>query len=148
MSTTARPGMPTLALVSRQVVVGAPPAVIFALLAAPGEHAGLDGSGEVQGVVEGPVRLEQGAVFRMRMKGYTTTNTVVEFEQDALIAWRHRGRHVWRWELRAVPGGTEVTETFDYTAKRARRLVELAGFPRRAGTAIDRTLGALQARFA
>ncbi|QDY75152.1 SRPBCC family protein [Streptomyces qinzhouensis] len=148
MSTTARPGTPTAALVSRRVVVGAPPSVIFALLAAPGEHAALDGTGEIQGVVDGPQRLESGSVFRMRMKGYTTTNTVVEFEDGALIAWRHRGRHVWRWQLRAVPGGTEVTETFDYTAKRTRRLVELAGFPRRAGTAIDRTLTALQARFA
>ncbi|MER8236612.1 SRPBCC family protein [Streptomyces sp. NPDC094049] len=148
MSITVHPGIPTPALVSRRGVVAAPPTVVFALLTAPGEHAGLDGTGEVQGVVEGPQRLELGSVFRMRMKGYTTTNTVVEFEHDTLIAWRHRGRHVWRWQLRAVPGGTEVTETFDYTAKRARRLVRLIGVPKRAGTALDRTLAALQARFA
>ncbi|WP_215453317.1 SRPBCC family protein [Streptomyces sp. ATCC 21386] len=148
MSTTPRPETRTAALVSRRVTVAANPSAIFALLAAPGEHAGLDGTGQVQGVVEGPERLELGSVFRMRMKGYTTTNTIVEFEDDALIAWRHRGRHVWRWRLRAVPGGTEVTETFDYTAKRARRLVRLIGVPRRAGTAVDRTLTALQARFA
>lgn len=148
MSTTTRPGMPAAALMSHRVVVAAPPSVIFALLAAPGEHAGLDGTDEVKAVIEGPPRLELGSVFRMRMKGYTTTNTVVEFEQDALIAWRHRGRHVWRWQLRAVPGGTEVTETFDYTAKRARRLVRLMGVPRRAGAAIEQTLTALQARFA
>ncbi|WP_329021708.1 SRPBCC family protein [Streptomyces sp. NBC_00690] len=148
MNTTARPGMPTTALVSRRGVVAATPSVIFALLAAPGEHPGLDGTGEVQSVIEGPQRLELGSVFRMRMKGYMTANTVVEFEHDALIAWRHRGRHVWRWQLRAVPGGTEVTETFDYTAKRARRLVRLIGIPKRAGTAMDKTLTALQARFA
>ncbi|MFI5619753.1 SRPBCC family protein [Streptomyces sp. NPDC051567] len=148
MSTTTRPGMPTAALVNRRVVVAATPSVIFTLLTAPGEHAGLDGTGEVRGVVEGPQRLELGSVFRIRMKGYTTTNTVVEFEHDALIAWRHRGRHVWRWQLRAVPGGTEVTETFDYTAKRVRPLVRLIGVPKRAGTALDKTLTALQARFA
>ncbi|WP_405644240.1 SRPBCC family protein [Streptomyces uncialis] len=148
MTTTIRPGMPDAALVRRRVVVAATPSAIFALLAAPGEHAGLDGTGEVRGVIEGPQRLERGSVFRMRMKGYTTTNTVVEFEHDALIAWRHRGRHVWRWQLRAVPGGTEVTETFDYTAKRARRLVRLIGIPKRAGTAVDKTLTALRARFA
>ncbi|MFI6528727.1 SRPBCC family protein [Streptomyces uncialis] len=148
MSTTIRPGTPDAALVSRQVVVAATPSAIFALLVAPGEHAGLDGTGEVRGVIEGPQRLESGSVFRMRMKGYTTTNTVVEFEHDVLIAWRHRGRHVWRWQLRAVPGGTEVTETFDYTAKRARRLVRLIGIPKRAGTAMDKTLTALGARFA
>ncbi|MER7578072.1 SRPBCC family protein [Streptomyces sp. NPDC126514] len=110
MSTTPRPETRTAALVSRRVTVAANPSAIFALLAAPGEHAGLDGTGQVQGVVEGPERLEIGSMFRMRMKGYTTTNTVVEFEDDALIAWRHRGRHVWRWRLRAVPEGTEVTE--------------------------------------
>ncbi|MEW1699626.1 SRPBCC family protein [Streptomyces sp. NPDC093249] len=148
MSITVHPGIPTAALVSRRGVVAATPPVVFALLTAPGEHAGLDGTGEVLGVVEGPQRLELGSVFRMRMKGYTTTNTVVEFEHDTLIAWRHRGRHVWRWQLRAVPGGTEVTETFDYTAKRARRLVRLIGVPKRAGTALDKTLTALQARFA
>ncbi|MEV7010930.1 SRPBCC family protein [Streptosporangium sp. NPDC051022] len=134
--------------VVRQVVVSASPATIFALLADPRRHAALDGTGSVKGVIDGPDRLELGSLFRMRMKGYTTTNTVVEFERDALIAWRHRGRHVWRWHLRAVTGGTEVTETFDYSAKRARRLVRLIGIPKRAGTALDKTLAALQARFA
>ncbi|MGX2995220.1 SRPBCC family protein [Streptomyces sp. JNUCC 64] len=145
---STRPGKTATALVSRRAEVGAAPSVVFALLTAPDEHVGLDGTGEVRGVVEAPERLELGSVFRMRMKGYTTTNTVVEFERDALIAWRHRGRHVWRWQVRAVPGGSEVTETFDYTAKRVRWLVRLVGIPRRAGTAMDKTLTALRARFA
>jgi hypothetical protein len=136
------------AQVSRRIVVAAAPSVIFALLADPRQHAGVDGTGAVKGVLEGPQRLELGSVFRMRMKGYTTTNTVVEFERDALIAWRHRGRHVWRWELRPMPAGTEITETFDYTAKRARRLVRLIGIPKRADAALDKTLTALRARFA
>ncbi|MFF4415595.1 SRPBCC family protein [Streptosporangium sp. NPDC001559] len=134
--------------VVRRIVVPADPTTIFALLADPHRHAELDGTGSVKGVIDGPDRLELGSLFRMRMKGYTTTNTVVEFESDTLIAWRHRGRHVWRWQLRAVTGGTEVTETFDYSAKRARRLVRLIGIPRRAGVALDRSLAALRARFA
>lgn len=133
--------------VTCRVVVTAAPSLVFALLADPSEHSGLDGAAMVKGVVDGPDRLTLGSVFRMQMKGYRTTNTVVEYEPDALIAWRHRGRHIWRWQLRAVSGGTEVTETFDYTAKRARRLVELIGIPRRAGVALDKTLIGLQARF-
>jgi hypothetical protein len=41
-----------------------------------------------------------------------------------------------------------VTETFDYRAKRARRLVELIGIPTRAAAALDATLTRLQARLA
>ena len=139
--TTTRPS----ATVSRSVRVAAPPAGVFALLTDPVKHAELDGSGTVQGVVEAPTRLELGSVFRMRMKGYSTTNTVVEYEPDALIAWRHRGRHVWRWQLRALGSGTEVTETFDYTAKRGRGLVERIGIPTRAAGSIDQTLTRLGA---
>jgi hypothetical protein len=151
MATTTRRPEPDGQLpgrVSRTAVVAAAPSVLFALLTDPGEHVRLDGSGTVKGVVDGPARLELGSVFRMRMKGYTTTNTVVEYERDVLIAWRHRGRHLWRWQLRAVPGGTEVTETFDYRAKRARRLVDRIGIPTRAAAALERTLTVLQARFA
>ena len=151
MATTTRrhdPIAPDEGRVNRTVTVPVAPSVVFALLTDPGEHPGLDGSDTVRAVVDGPARLEQGSVFRMRMKGYTTTNTVVEYERDVLIAWRHRGRHVWRWQLRAVPGGTEVTETFDYRAKRARRAVELIGIPARAAVALDATMTRLAARFA
>ena len=136
------------ARVTRSAVVTASRSAVFAVLADPREHAALDGSGLVRHLAEGPVRLSAGAVFTMRMKGYTTTNTVVESEPGTLLAWRHTGRHVWRWQLVEVPGGTEVTGTFDYTGKRARRLVRLIGFPRRAGAALDGTLAVLQTRFA
>ncbi len=43
---------------------------------------------------------------------------VVEFKPDVRIAWRHRARHVWHWELVAVPEGTRVTESWDGRAKR------------------------------
>ena len=134
--------------VSRRIVVAATPSEVFALLTDPREHPVLDGSGTVTALVAGPARLTTGSVFRMRMSGYTTENRVVEFRPDAVIAWRHRARHVWRWELRPVPGGTEVTETFDHSAKRCPRVVAVLGIPTRAGTAIDATLRRLQARFA
>lgn len=134
--------------VSRRIVVSATPAEVFALLTDPREHPALDGSGTVKALVEGPQRLTAGSEFRMRMGGYTTANRVVEFRPDAVIAWRHRARHVWRWELRAVPGGTEVTETFDHTAKRCPAVVAALGIPERAGKAIDATLSRLHARLA
>jgi hypothetical protein len=45
---------------------------------------------------------------------YRITNTVVEFRENELIAWRHLGRWIWRYELKAIgPNLTLVTETFD-----------------------------------
>ncbi|WP_283137629.1 SRPBCC family protein [Rhizohabitans arisaemae] len=147
MSDIIQPRTPGDARVIGKVLVAVPPPVLFALLADPQEHPRLDGTEWVRGVIEGPERLELGSEFRMRMKGYSVTNTVVEFEENRLIAWRHSHRHVWRWEFREVPGGTEVTETFDYRAKRARFLVELFGLPKRAATSLEKTLTALRVRF-
>ena len=45
---------------------------------------------------------------------YSISNTVVEFEEGSVIAWQHFGRHIWRYRLEPVPGGTTVTEEFDY----------------------------------
>jgi hypothetical protein len=70
----------------------------------------------VRGADPEPLRL--GTKFGMNMKigvPYLITNTVVEYEQDRLIAWRHWGRHRWRYELEPVEGGTEVTESFDWS---------------------------------
>lgn len=134
--------------VRRSRVVPASPATVFALLSDPREHVALDGSGTVRAVVEAPDRLQPGSEFVMRMAGYTTRNRVVEHRPDALIAWRHRARHVWRWELRPVAGGTEVTGTFDHSAKRCAPVVSALGLPRKAGTALEQTLEKLHARVA
>ena len=134
--------------VRRSRVVPASPATVFALLSDPREHVALDGSGTVKAVVEAPDRLAPGSEFVMRMKGYTTRNRVVEHRPDTLIAWRHRARHVWRWELRPVAGGTEVTATFDHSAKRCAPVVSALGLPRKAGTALEQTLERLHARVA
>src|SRR3546814_13330291 len=60
---------------------------------------------------------------------YTMKNTVEEFEEGSLIAWRHMGRHRWRYELEPTEGGTTVTETFDTTTVPAlfRPITKLAG---------------------
>ena len=150
MSTHAstRPAATRTAAVQRSTTVAAPPAAVFALLTDPAAHVALDGSGTVQAVVDAPHRLVLGSEFRMRMKGYTTQNRVVEYRPDALVAWRHRGRHIWRWELRPVTGGTEVTETFDYSNKRGQAAVRALGIPRRADAAIAATLTRLTSHFA
>lgn len=100
-----------------RITIHAPAAVIFDLLADPRAHAQFDGSGTVRDQVTGPDRLTQGATFGMSMRivvPYTMTNTVEEFEADRRIAWRHVGRHRWRYELEPLDSMTTiVTETFD-----------------------------------
>jgi hypothetical protein len=52
--------------------------------------------------------------MKMHLKvPYRVSNTVVEFEQDRRIAWKHFAPQRWRYELEPVDGGTRVTETFD-----------------------------------
>lgn len=72
---------------------------------------------------------------------YKILNTVVEFEPDRLIAWRHFSGHRWRWQLRDLgEGRTEVTETFDWSTARSPRAIELLGFPERNRKGIAATL--------
>jgi hypothetical protein len=108
-------------VISSSIVVEADPATVFDVLADPGQHALFDGSDTVKGALSGPPRLYLGATFGMRMHlvaPYVVRNTVVEFEEDRRIAWRHFARHVWRNELEPVTGergpATRVTESFDY----------------------------------
>lgn len=100
-----------------RITIDAPIGLIFDLIADPRMHAQFDGSGTVQRQLKGPVRLSKGASFGMAMRigfPYTITNVVEEFDEPTRIAWRHLGRHRWRYELRSLgDSSTEVTETFD-----------------------------------
>lgn len=140
---------------SGSTVIHTPASVIFDILADPRQHQRIDGSGMVRGAaVEGPERLELGAKFGMDMKAgasYKTSNTVVEYEEDALIAWKHFAPHRWRYELAPVPiaegGGTRVTETWDLSHAPApfRLVMKVIGYPGRTQKAIDGTLVQLKA---
>lgn len=131
--------------VSRTKVIHAPASVIFDVLADPSMHPRIDGSGMVQAARGGaPERLAMGTEFGMDMKmgvPYKISNTVVEFEEGRLLAWRHFGGHRWRWQLEPVDEQTtSVTETFDWSTSKSPLALELAGYPRRNAKAIERTL--------
>ena len=134
--------------VSRDIVVDAPPSAVFEVLADPRAHGAFDGSGTVRDAVAGPDRLDLGDRFGMSMRlgvPYTIKNEVVEFEEDRRIAWRHFGHHRWRYELEPVgEGSTKVTETFDWSASRIPRLIELVGFPATNTRGIEATLPRLK----
>ncbi len=131
-------------------VIAATPEKIFDILTDPTRHPELDGSGTVQELKGRHAgRLELGSKFGMSMKlsvlPYRVGNTVVEYEKDRLIAWQHFGKHRWRFELEPVEGGTEVTETFDWSTSTSPKALELAGYPERHLGNIERTLERLEA---
>lgn len=134
--------------VSRSTVVEAPPSAVFALLADPRRHPDFDGSGSVKSSLSAPARLSLGARFGMRMRiaaPYVISNKVVEFEEDRRIAWRHMGRHVWRYELEPAGAGTRVIETFDWSTAVAPRVLELLKVPAHNARSIEATLPRLKA---
>ncbi len=131
--------------VSASLVVNASPEKIFDVLADPSRHAEFDGSGSVQRARPGaPSRLALGDRFGMEMKigfRYRIRNEVVDFEANRRIAWRHFGRHVWRYELEPdADGRTLVTETFDWSTARSRKVIELMGYPKKNLAAMEATL--------
>jgi YD repeat-containing protein len=138
--------------VTRQVVVNAPAAELFAMLADPHRHGEVDGSGTVQQGVRGPERLSEGAKFSVAMKmygfPYRITSHVTKFEDGRLIEWRHPGGHHWRWTFDEADGRTTVTETFDYTASRSPKVLELLKMPALNAKGIGATLKGLRDRYA
>ncbi|WP_199820294.1 SRPBCC family protein [Streptomyces rimosus] len=92
MSSAPRP-----LLISRDIIITAPPSAVFEVLANPHRHADFDGSGTVKNTVRGSDSLRLGDTFKTAMKlfgvRYQIVNTVVEFEVDRRIAWCHPGKH-------------------------------------------------------
>jgi Polyketide cyclase / dehydrase and lipid transport len=129
---------------------------LFDVLADPSQHPLIDGSGSVKAARPGgPSRLSRGATFSMDMHlgtDYRILNTVVEFEEPALIGWRHFNRHIWRYRLTGAPGGTEitgapggtmVTEEWDGRRARNRLGLLLLRFPQRNRAGMIATLDRL-----
>lgn len=138
MSTTPRdtPGASPRDTVTVERLIAAPPSAIFDLLADPARHREIDGSGTVRDADAGSQRLTLGSTFGMAMKmgfGYRMINTVVEFEDDKVIAWQPRpaikllglaiGGRIWKYELEPQAGGTLVKETWDIRQEKVPMLV-------------------------
>ena len=102
---------------SARIVINAPAEKIFAVLSNPHRHKEIDGSATIQENISGPDKLILGSKFGMKMHlgiDYQIRNTVVEYKENELIAWRHLGRWIWRYELVNIgPQTTQVIETFD-----------------------------------
>jgi uncharacterized protein YndB with AHSA1/START domain len=137
--------------VSGTKVIHAQPEQIFKLLADPAQHPAIDGSGSVISARGSKRRLALGMKFGMDMKmgaSYKILNTVVEFEEGSLIAWRHFNGHRWRWQLKSLgENKTEVTETFDWSTAKYPWLIGISWFPRRNKKAIDVSLQRLDQIF-
>jgi hypothetical protein len=100
-----------------RITIAATPSDIFAILSNPRRHKEIDGSATITANISGPDKLVLGSKFGMKMRlgiNYRITNTVVEYKDNELIAWRHLGRWIWRYELKEISSGLiQVTETFD-----------------------------------
>jgi uncharacterized protein YndB with AHSA1/START domain len=137
-------------MVSVSRVIKASPEAIFDVLADPGRHAEIDGSGMVQNIRGESTRLALGSKFGMDMKmgplPYRISNTVKEFEENRLIAWAHFGGHRWRYELEPTDvdgeAATEVTETFDWSTCNPvmGKSIELGGYPKKHPANMEATL--------
>lgn len=140
--------------VSVSRVIEASAADIFRVVSDASFHHVIDGSGTVRGTSGKPEPLRMGSKFAMKMflgVPYTISSTVVEFEQDRLIAWAHIGRHRWRYELTELEPAadgtprTEVTETFDWSTALVPKAIELAKYPARHIPNMEKTLERLDA---
>jgi len=135
--------------VSVSRLINAPAETIFDILANPARHAEIDGSGTVRGAKQTePERLKMGAKFGMKMKlvvPYDMRSTVVEFEENRLIAWAHFGKHRWRYELEPVDDATMVTETFDWSTSVFPAGIEMLGYPKKHVPNMQKTLERLEA---
>jgi uncharacterized protein YndB with AHSA1/START domain len=134
---------------SATAIISAPAQAVFDVVADPQMHPVIDGGQTVRRALEGvPTRLSMGVKFSMsvrRVWGYHIENTVVEWDEPHLIAWRHWAGHRWRYQLKDVPGGTEVTETFDWSTSLFPWALERGGYPARNLEGIVGTLERLAA---
>ncbi len=114
--------------------VAAPIARVFAVLADPGTHAAIDGTGWVREPVDRAPLTETGQLFRMDMYHasrpvgeYRVVNKVHVIEAPRIIGWLtgqekdggkpEFGGWFWRYDLASAgPDETEVTLTYDWSA--------------------------------
>ena len=120
--------------VSATLIVAAPAARVFAVLADPATHCAIDGTGWVQECVDRAPLTEVGQIFRMGMyhaghpdRNYQTVNKVEVLDPPRVIGWLTEqekgdgqlefGGWLWRYDLAPLgPSETEVTLAYDWSA--------------------------------
>jgi hypothetical protein len=140
-------------VVSVSKVITAPAAALFAVVADAGRHPEIDGSGSVVKLKDGAAhKLSLGSTFGMSMKlgvPYSMSNTVIEFEENKLIAWqtvlsgplgRIVGGRIWRYQFDEVDGGTKVTETWDISQDKQKFFLKNDKMATRTAEAMTKTL--------
>ena len=136
--------------VSATITISATAEAVFAVLADPSWHAAIDGTGWVNGSVDGRPITRSGQVFRVDMYhpnhpdgDYQMSNEVLAFEPPRAISWRpgyvsdetgelEFGGWVWRYDLTEVGADeTEVTLTYDWSAvgPGPREYIKFPAFP-------------------
>jgi uncharacterized protein YndB with AHSA1/START domain len=115
--------------------IDAPAETVFAVLADPGTHPAIDGTGWVHEPIDGERLTKPGQVFRMAMYHpnhpdghYEMANRVEELDPPRMISWQpgqdvagdgtlRFGGWIWRYDLRPLgPSRTEVTLSYDWSA--------------------------------
>ncbi|MGH3970581.1 MAG: SRPBCC family protein [Mycobacterium sp.] len=117
------------------ISIPAPAETVFAVLADPGTHAAIDGTGWVQDYLDSQPLTRVGQIFRSAMyhdghpdKNYEMANKVVAFDRPHAIAWEPGhddlkdgnlkfGGWTWRYDIDATgSSGAHVTLTYDWSA--------------------------------
>src|SRR5215469_2232055 len=110
--------------------IAADPAAIFAILRDPNGHVAIDASGMLMAATGSPasavgdtfvMHMDRDALRDVQLDEYDVTVTFMTYEQDREIAWgvgttpdRQFG-HIYGYRLEAIPGGTLVTQYYDWS---------------------------------
>lgn len=129
--------------------IEAAPEAVYDVLADPGTHAAIDGTGWVREPLDGERLTTIGQVFRMAMHhdqhpdgDYVMANEVEVLDRPRAIAWQP-GQHTddgdlalggWTWRYDLAPAGagnTHVTLSYDWSAvpEQTRQNITFPPFP-------------------
>lgn len=139
-------------------VVTAPVQAVWALISDPREHHRFDDTGMV-GQPQQPTSLTGvGQLFTMNMsydngstvEFYQSDNRIVDFALERCLAWATATRSgpqlgwLWRYDLLEVPGGTQVTLTYDWSSTSSENRTRF-GVPLTDQAGLSRSLDLLRA---
>ncbi len=137
---------PALKVVSAELVIDAPAAEVFELIADPARQPEWDGNDNLGEAAAGQRITEAGGSFITTLtKGVDRENHVVDFEEGRLIAWmpaevgQPKLGHKWIWELEPAGDSVRVRHTYDWTGLR-----DPQRLPRAQSTTAEKLLASLE----